>query len=84
MILYHTVRQQVLTLNGTAAFIWESCDGEHTIQQIAAEVGALFGSATNPGDDVRRLLDRLLREGMITWKSSDSEPAGSSLVSAHA
>lgn len=32
------------TLNVAASIIWDSCDGEHTLEQIAGELRALEGS----------------------------------------
>jgi hypothetical protein len=37
--IYDWARQQVHSLNATAAFVWERCDGSHSIADITAELG---------------------------------------------
>lgn len=64
MVLYSGCRQRVLTLNPTAALIWEYCDGEHDLASIVAEVGDVFPAA-EVEQDVRRLLGELARVGMV-------------------
>jgi hypothetical protein len=70
LVLYHTERNQVLTVNSTAALIWECCDGDHTIDAIVQEVREIFSDAPSPEGDVRQLLDRFLQDGMIAFGSS--------------
>ena len=66
MVLYNTTTRQVLTLNGTAALIWENCDGERSLQAIVEEISDLFPSAGDADRDVRELVDKLLHNGMIS------------------
>ena len=67
MVLYNSATAKVLTLNATAAFVWESCDGERTVASLVAEVRELFPAAADDVErDVRRLVDRLLRHRMIS------------------
>jgi len=70
LVLYHTERNQILTVNSTAALIWECCDGDHTIDAIVQEVREIFSDAPSPEGDVRQLLDRFLQDGMIAFGSS--------------
>lgn len=70
MLVLHTVRQDVLTLNPTAALIWECCDGEHDEAAIVAEVRALFPDAPDPAQDVRDLLLRLHESGMLAGEAA--------------
>ncbi len=42
MMLFHAGRQELLTLNSTAALVWECCDGEHDFAAIVAEVQEVF------------------------------------------
>lgn len=65
MVLYHAGRQQVLTLNPTAALIWECCDGAHDLAAIAGEVREIFPTAPDPEGDVRTLLGTLRERGML-------------------
>ena len=72
MVLYNSCRRQVLTLNPTAALVWECCDGEHEVNGIAAEVHDVFPAATDAERDVRDVLDRLLQASMITSASGST------------
>jgi hypothetical protein len=65
MVLYHAGTQRIVTLNPTAALIWEYCDGAHTASMIAGEVRAVFPDATAPEEDVLRLLRDLREQEMI-------------------
>ena len=76
MMLYNPTTREVQTLNGTAALVWEGCDGERSLDSIVAEVRDVFPSATDAERDVRQLVDRLLRSGMISTATA-SKPEGS-------
>lgn len=65
LVLYNGCQQQVLTLNATAALVWEYCDGDHGVEAIVAEVRDVFPTAADAEHDVRELLDTLLRGQMI-------------------
>ena len=65
MVLYHTAKRELLTLNPTAALIWECCDGTHNIPAICAEIHEVFPDRADVHDDVLHLLQDLLERGMI-------------------
>ncbi len=65
MVLYHTCRQELMTLNPTAAFIWECCDGAHGIEMIAEELREVFPDAADVTADVFPLLQELIARTMI-------------------
>lgn len=65
MILYHPSTQRLVTLNPTAALIWEYCDGVHTLPMIADEVCEIFPDAANAAEDVLQLVRDLQEQGMI-------------------
>lgn len=44
-MLYDAVRKVVHVLNETAYFIWERCDGQHTIEDIVREASSASGKA---------------------------------------
>lgn len=71
MVLYHTAQRRMMTLNPTAALIWECCDGEHGVAEIAAEVRALFPTSDAIDADVRALLERLEGECMLAGSGGD-------------
>ena len=65
MILYHTWRQKIMTLNSTGALIWECCDGEHDLAMIIREVRDVYPDARHIEDDVPVLLRQLHENRMI-------------------
>ena len=65
MVLYHTWRQKIMTLNATGALIWECCDGEHDLAMIVQEVRDVYPDARNVEDDVPALLRQLHENRMI-------------------
>ena len=70
MVIYNAGRQRVLTLNGTAALIWECCDGEQSVASIIAEVREVFPSSPSVERDVRELVSTLRQEGLISMRTS--------------
>lgn len=73
MILFHRDSRKLMTLNPTAALVWEHCDGTHTPSSIAAELGALFPDAASVADDVRVILRQLREQRML--RDDRSRPA---------
>ncbi len=65
IVLYNGCQRQMLTLNATAALIWDCCDGLHSVDAIVNEVLDVFPDAPNTRQDVRDLLDQFLHSGMI-------------------
>lgn len=63
MVLYNACRQQILTINPTAALVWEYCDGEHDVAAIIAELREVFPSA--PEHDIYELLTSFYQSGML-------------------
>ena len=65
LVLFHSQGALILTLNPTAALIWEYCDGTHDVDAIAAQLRDVFPAATDAERDVRSLLARLCEAGII-------------------
>ena len=65
MVLYHTWRQKIMTLNPTGALIWECCDGEHDLAMIVREVRDVYPDARHIDEDVPALLRQLHENRMI-------------------
>lgn len=65
MVLYNGCRKEVLTLNPTAALVWDLCDGEHSVEAIVAELREIFPEAATAESDVRVMLDSFLVSGML-------------------
>jgi len=72
MVLYNRCRHQALTLNPTAALVWESCDGQRDVPAIANELRDVFGSESGVEAHVRDVLDQLLQERMISLPVVDA------------
>jgi pyrroloquinoline quinone biosynthesis protein D len=56
----HTLQlpETVVVLNGSGADILQLCDGQHTVADIVAELGARYQTVRE--DEVRRFLTRLV------------------------
>lgn len=68
VVLYGADSDWAHTLNPTGAMVWEFCDGEHTVDQIAGEVAALLQTADKESfqTDIARLLDELIGLGLVS------------------
>ena len=65
MVLYHSVTRELMTLNPTAALVWECCDGAHDEAAIAMEVREAFPDVATVEHDVAALLEDLQTRGMV-------------------
>jgi hypothetical protein len=65
MVLFHTASRQLMTLNQTAALVWEYCDGAHNRAGIVSEVQSVFSTAATVSGDVDDILRELQNRGMI-------------------
>ena len=65
LVLFHSQRALILTLNPTAALVWECCDGTHDVGDIAAELREVFPAAADAERDMRSVLATLCEAGMI-------------------
>jgi len=59
VLLYHREKGQVGLLNATAHFIWQRCDGKHTVQGIVAALRESFAGAE--AHDLRAEVEQTLR-----------------------
>jgi hypothetical protein len=81
VVLYNGCRKQVLTLNATAALVWECCDGEHDTEAMLAEVRDVFPAAAGAERDVREVLEMLAQAGMIAHPSITAATADAAATS---
>jgi hypothetical protein len=65
MVLYHTASRKLMTLNPTAALVWEYCDGQHTVASIMDEVRAVFPAVPTIAADVQGVLNDLRAREML-------------------
>ena len=64
-VVYDAVRDRLHFLNGTAAFVLESCDGATPVNALPALVAAAFRLDAEPVDEVGTCVQRLLSEGLL-------------------
>lgn len=65
MVLFHTATRTLLTLNPTAALVWECCDGQHSEAAIVSEVATIFPDALALADSVGGVLRDLRTREML-------------------
>ncbi len=73
IILFHTATRALMTLNRTAALVWELCDGEHDDAALVAEVQGVFPQTPNVDTDVRAILTDLRSREML--RAAPAEPS---------
>ncbi len=65
LLIYKTGDDVRIHLNSTAAVVFELCRGEHTADEIAAELAREFGLETPPTDLVRGCVAQLREQDII-------------------
>ena len=65
MLVFQTASRTLMTLNPTAALVWEYCDGLHTPEAIAAEVRAIFPEVDAVTNDTAAIINNLRVAGML-------------------
>ena len=69
-VVYDPARDRLHFLNGTAAFVLESCDGTTPVGDLPPLVAAAFRLDAEPLDEVDACLRRLLAEGLLVEPAS--------------
>jgi PqqD family protein of HPr-rel-A system len=64
-ILHDAQNGQAHVINGTAAQLWELCDGRPYDELVAAFAGVYGREPATVADDVRRTLDRFEALGLL-------------------
>lgn len=65
LVLFHTATRVLMTLNPTAALVWEYCDGVHDEAAIVDQVHAVFPQAGSLAADIETILVDLRSRGML-------------------
>lgn len=73
-VVYDPSRDRLHFLNGTAAFVLESCDGATAVADLPALVAAAFQLETDPADEVDGCVRRLLSEGLLLEAAAPQSP----------
>jgi len=68
LLLFHPAQAKILYCNETASLIWQLCDGQRTVQEIAHLLAAAFPEAAGTvADDVAATLRQFLQHGAIEF-----------------
>jgi hypothetical protein len=55
-------------LNPVGTFIWERCDGQHTLDQITAELSEEYEvSREVAAEDCREFIESMIGQGLLQW-----------------
>ncbi len=56
-------------LDSVGTFIWEHCDGRHTLAQIAARLVEEYDVTLEKAlQDCRNFMERLVEQGLVQWR----------------
>jgi len=65
-VIYDTSAERIHTLNLTAAYIWNCCDGSHTLLQIATDLQQHANVPLEKAmNDVREAVTQFQKEGLL-------------------
>src|SRR5262245_584027 len=65
-VIYDTSAEKIHTLNITAAYIWNCCDGDHDLVQIASELREHAKISQEKAlQDVRQAVEYFQNEGLL-------------------
>jgi predicted RNase H-like nuclease len=67
LVLYDQRTGEAHILNRTGAYIWQQCDGTHSITQLAQRMAAVFGIPRRQAvADIRELVTALDHANLVT------------------
>jgi len=67
MVLYVAGRETVYSFNSSARMVWQRCNGQHTIREMAQDIASELGCEANDLlPDILTVLADLQRLGLIT------------------
>lgn len=68
VLLYHPGLTKTMRLNETAAVLWELCDGEHSVGDIAAMLAEAYPDQADViAEDVGNAVRSLVDEGAVRF-----------------
>ncbi|HEX9821819.1 MAG TPA: PqqD family protein [Methylomirabilota bacterium] len=71
MVVLDRQRQLVHQLNQTASYVWERCDGEHTVPTIARDLAGVFEVDLQSAEtDVANAVRQLEAAGLVEMASA--------------
>ena len=73
LLLFDTASETAVPLNESGAFIWEMCDGSHSVDQIVDNLAGRYDAERSQVDrDTRAFLDVLIGQGLVERQSPSS------------
>jgi len=72
VLVYDLTTNKASCLNDTSAFVWQNCNGENSIADIATALGRKTNQAVND-DFVWLAIDQLAKNGLLEDKVSSNE-----------
>jgi len=64
-VIYQSERDRVHFLNPTAVIVYELCDGQHTVEQVARYMQQSFSLGAPPIAEIQACLQNLLDEKIV-------------------
>ncbi len=65
-MLYDAAGRAVHVLNETALFVWQRCDGEHSVQDIISEAASVYTISTDKiQGDIEECMAALRSKGLL-------------------
>jgi hypothetical protein len=69
VILFHPTNRKIFHSNSTGALIWQFCDGQRTVAEIAALLSAAYPDVAHQvKQDVQNTLQIFADHGAIVWQ----------------
>jgi hypothetical protein len=65
LVVYQVAPEQVHYLNNTSAVIFELCEGDRSIEEIAGQVQDLFSLPAPPVDEVKACVSELVHKAVV-------------------
>ena len=65
LVVYQAAPEQVHYLNNTSAVIFELCQGDRSIEEIAEQVRDVFSLPAPPSDEVEACVSELVHKAVV-------------------
>ena len=66
--------EKIHQLNSTAAFVWQLCDGSHTVFSIQKNLVEHYGIEIDvASQDVTAVLEEMINAGLIALRNADED-----------
>jgi PqqD family protein of HPr-rel-A system len=80
LVVYDPIAEDLHALNAAATLVWHCCDGDGTVEEIAADIADVFGE---PPDEVaalvRTVVGQLGERGLLEGARHDIDSTGTTV-----